>query len=154
MALTTALASAVDSVVQPSIGATDCSTAHSEAWASRCSSTIRTERSRSSGENRLGRPIGSDAALLAGLLKAPSAYATTVDLERAVERRNLVLSLMRDAGAIDDATYKSALAKTVQLSDGLRPADTDSHYSSRLLKNSVKWDRQIDPGVLPCSQHR
>ncbi len=25
---------------------------------------------------------------------------------------------------------------------------------SRLLKNSVKWDRQIDPGVLPCSQHR
>ncbi len=26
--------------------------------------------------------------------------------------------------------------------------------TSRLLKNSVKWDRQIDPGVLPCSQHR
>ena len=29
------------SAVQPSFGATDCSTAHSEAWASRCSSTIR-----------------------------------------------------------------------------------------------------------------
>ena len=27
-------------------------------------------------------------------------------------------------------------------------------WSSRLLKNSVEWDRQIDPGVLPCSQHR
>ena len=25
--------------------------------------------------------------------------------------------------------------------------------SSRLLKKSVKWDRQIDPGVLRCSQH-
>ena len=45
------------SAVQPSFGATDCSTAHSEAWASRCSSTIRTARSRTSGENRLGRPI-------------------------------------------------------------------------------------------------
>ena len=25
--------------------------------------------------------------------------------------------------------------------------------SSRLLKNSAKWDRQIDPVVLRCSQH-
>ena len=25
--------------------------------------------------------------------------------------------------------------------------------SSRLLKKSVEWDRQIDPGVLPCSQY-
>ena len=24
---------------------------------------------------------------------------------------------------------------------------------SRLLKNSAKWDRQIDPVVLRCSQH-
>ena len=24
---------------------------------------------------------------------------------------------------------------------------------SRLLKKSVEWDRQIDPGVLPCSQY-
>ena len=45
------------SAVQPSFGATDCSAAHSEAWASRYSSTIRTARSRTSGENRLGRPI-------------------------------------------------------------------------------------------------
>ncbi len=43
-------------------------------------------------------------------------------------------------------------------------ADSQEPYTSvflrgtfalgRLLKNSVKWDRQIDPGVLPCSQHR
>ena len=45
------------SALQPSFGATDCSTAHSEAWASRCFSTIRTARSRTSGENRLRRPI-------------------------------------------------------------------------------------------------
>ena len=45
------------SAVQPSFGATDYSTAHAEAWASRCSSTIRTARSRTSGENRRGRPI-------------------------------------------------------------------------------------------------
>ena len=27
------------------------------------------------------------------------------------------------------------------------------HRPSRLLKNSAKWDRQIDPVVLRCSQH-
>ena len=26
-------------------------------------------------------------------------------------------------------------------------------HPSRLLKKSVEWDRQIDPGVLPCSQY-
>ena len=34
-------------------------------------------------------------------------------------------------------------------------AAADAHHNgtSRLLKNSAKWDRQIDPGVLRCSQH-
>ena len=35
-----------------------------------------------------------------------------------------------------------------------RPSLTSSiNLSSRLLKNSAKWDRQIDPVVLRCSQH-
>ena len=29
----------------------------------------------------------------------------------------------------------------------------ESFEASRLLKKSVEWDRQIDPGVLPCSQY-
>ncbi len=45
------------SAVQPSFGATDCNTPNSDAWVARCSSTILTARSRTSGENRLGRPI-------------------------------------------------------------------------------------------------
>ena len=32
-------------------------------------------------------------------------------------------------------------------------ASANERRSSRLLKNSVKWDRQIDPVVLRCSQH-
>ena len=36
---------------------------------------------------------------------------------------------------------------------GLRRFGTASLSPSRLLKKSVEWDRQIDPGVLPCSQY-
>ena len=32
-------------------------------------------------------------------------------------------------------------------------AENRALRSSRLLKKSVEWDRQIDPGVLPCSQY-
>ncbi len=45
------------SAVVPSFGATACSAAHSDGCAGRCSITSRTARSRTSGENRLGRPI-------------------------------------------------------------------------------------------------
>ena len=40
----------------------------------------------------------AEAALLAGLIKSPSSYAPTVNLERAVARRNVVLQAMVDIG--------------------------------------------------------
>ena len=48
----------------------------------------------------------SEAALIAGLVKSPSSYAPTVNLKRAVTRRDLVLQAMAAAGVItvDDAT--------------------------------------------------
>ena len=45
------------SPVMPSFVATACSAAHSYRGAGRCSSTSRIARSRTPGENRLGRPI-------------------------------------------------------------------------------------------------
>src|SRR5690606_28646699 len=45
------------SAVVPSFIATACSAAHSDGCAGRCSITSRMARSRTSGENRLGRPI-------------------------------------------------------------------------------------------------
>ena len=42
-----------------------------------------------------------EAALLAGLIKAPSAYAPTTNPDRAVARRNLVLELMADENLLD-----------------------------------------------------
>ncbi len=50
----------------------------------------------------------AEAAMLAGLLKAPSRYAPTRDLARARARAATVLGLMVDAGYIDAATAERA----------------------------------------------
>lgn len=47
----------------------------------------------------------SQAALLAGLVQAPSAFNPYTNPEAALERRNLVLQVMRDTNAIDAHTY-------------------------------------------------
>jgi 1A family penicillin-binding protein len=62
----------------------------------------------------------AEAALLAGLVKAPSNYAPTVDLERAVARRAVVLNQMRAMGVIDDRTLAQAKNSKVVLVDALK----------------------------------
>ena len=58
----------------------------------------------------------AEAAMLAGLLPAPSYYAPTGDIERARARAATVLRLMADQGRITDAELAGALARPASLS--------------------------------------
>ena len=58
----------------------------------------------------------AEAAMLAGLLKAPSRYAPTANLQRAQDRGALVLGLMHDQGYLSDAEFAAARANPAQLS--------------------------------------
>lgn len=58
----------------------------------------------------------AEAAMLAGLLKAPSAYAPTAHLDRAQTRANLVIGLMLEQGYLSDAAAAEAQANPAQLS--------------------------------------
>src|SRR6185437_14464065 len=69
-----------------------------------------------------------EAALLAGLVKSPSTYAPTINLDRAMARRNVVLQAMRDSGAIDEATYETAKAGQPHLVDALRAEESYGQY--------------------------
>jgi len=60
----------------------------------------------------------SEAALLAGLVKAPSAYAPTVNMERALMRRQAALDAMRATGVLDEAAFREASAREVRLHSG------------------------------------
>ncbi len=69
-----------------------------------------------------------EAALLAGLVKSPSTWAPTVNLERAVARRNVVLQAMREQGDIDEATFVRARDSEVTLRDALRRDEPFGQY--------------------------
>lgn len=60
----------------------------------------------------------SEAALLAGLLKAPSALDPYNNYDAAIKRRNVVLAKMNELGKISDSEYKEAKAEKIKLKDG------------------------------------
>lgn len=70
----------------------------------------------------------AEAALLAGLVKSPSTWAPTVNLERAVARRNVVLAAMRESGSLDDPTFEQAREARVVLRDALRSDEPFGRY--------------------------
>jgi len=57
----------------------------------------------------------AEAALLAGLIKAPSALTPYKHLEKAVNRRNVVLQLMKDQALISEDIYNKAIHEPVKL---------------------------------------
>jgi membrane peptidoglycan carboxypeptidase len=58
----------------------------------------------------------AEAAMLAGLLKAPTTYAPTNNLQRAQDRANLVIGLMEDQGYLSAAAAAEARAEPARLS--------------------------------------
>ncbi|WP_235823780.1 transglycosylase domain-containing protein [Actibacterium lipolyticum] len=59
----------------------------------------------------------AEAAMLAGLLKAPSTYAPTNNLERAQNRANVIVGLMEDQGYLTKSQADNARANPAALSD-------------------------------------
>jgi 1A family penicillin-binding protein len=93
----------------------------------------------------------AEAALLAGLVKSPSAYAPTVSMERATARRNVVLQAMLDSGQIDRATWQKARATRVVLHDTLRAEEPHGQYFKehvrRELVDRFGWQRVYEGGL-------
>lgn len=59
----------------------------------------------------------SESALLAGLIKAPSALNPYQHMEKAVQRRNVVLLQMKNQGSISDNQFEKAKQEKVVLND-------------------------------------
>ena len=92
-----------------------------------------------------------EAALLAGLVKSPSAYAPTVSMEKAVARRNVVLQAMLESGAIDRAAWQSARATKVTLHDTLRAEEPHGQYFKEQVRIELVerfgWQRVYQGGL-------
>jgi len=92
-----------------------------------------------------------EAALIAGLVKSPSTYAPTVNATRALARRATVLDTMRDSGAIDEATYRSALRAPLHLDDTLRREEAYGQYFKEEVRKQLVdifgWERVYRSGL-------
>jgi penicillin-binding protein 1A len=62
----------------------------------------------------------SEAAIIAGLVKAPSNYAPTADVEAARKRAGVVIALMREQGYVTEAQAASAAPARVRLAPAAR----------------------------------
>jgi penicillin-binding protein 1A len=93
----------------------------------------------------------AEAALIAGLVKSPSTYAPTVSPERALARRNLVLSVMLDAGVIDRPAYEEASARPLVVNDALRREEAYGQYFKEDVRKQLVdwfgWDRVYREGL-------
>jgi penicillin-binding protein 1A len=86
-----------------------------------------------------GKPIDeinlAEAAMLAGLPKAPSAYNPITNLHRATIRQHYVLGRMRDAGFIDEATLEATKKVPVTIATSRRKRrDSDGDYISEMAR--------------------
>jgi penicillin-binding protein 1A len=57
-----------------------------------------------------------EAALLAAIVRSPAHYAPSAAPEKSRQRRNLVLTLMREQRMLDESSYRSAIAAAVPTS--------------------------------------
>jgi 1A family penicillin-binding protein len=92
-----------------------------------------------------------EAALLAGLIQSPSSYAPTVNLDRAIARRNVVVQTMVASGAIDQATADRAKHSKVHLKNALEIKETFGLYFKeqvrRELVDKFGWQRVYRGGL-------
>jgi penicillin-binding protein 1A len=93
----------------------------------------------------------AEAALLAGLVNAPSVNAPTVSMSRAVARRRLVLTAMHDQGIITDAAFERASKEQVRLVDNLRREEPlGQYFKEEVRQQLVKqfgWERLSEGGL-------
>ena len=79
-----------------------------------------------------GKPLDAltagEAAVLAGLPKAPSAFNPVVNPARATVRRDYVLGRMHALGQLDDATYRAAVAAPIALATTPPPGIVAAPY--------------------------
>jgi penicillin-binding protein 1A len=79
----------------------------------------------------------AEAALLAGLVKSPSSYAPTVNMERATTRRNVVLQTMLEAGHIDRPTFDGARRARVTINNTLDEPESHGQYFKEQVRREL-----------------
>jgi penicillin-binding protein 1A len=89
-------------------------------------------------ETYYGKPLGdvdaAEAALLAGILQAPSRLNPVASVEHATERRTYVLRRMRELGYLDEAAWQAAMDKPVARGQHGPRVQVDAPYVGEMAR--------------------
>jgi len=92
-----------------------------------------------------------EAALIAGLIQSPSAYAPTINMAKAVARRNIVLYMMLENRVIDRPAYERAKQARVRLENKLRRDEPYGLYFKEAVRRELVdrfgWQRVSEGGL-------
>jgi penicillin-binding protein 1A len=115
-----------------------------------------------------GKPVRevsvAEAAVLAGLLKGPERYNPRRFADRAIQRRNTVLELMRRAGAVSNADASLAKAYPLQLAERSESGDVapyfvewvrrelEAHFGPRLYQDGLKVYTSLDVDMQSAAE--
>ncbi len=82
----------------------------------------------------LGEVDAAEAALLAGILQAPSRQNPVASVEQATERRTYVLRRMRELGYLDEAAWQAAMDKPVARGQHGPRVQVDAPYVGEMVR--------------------
>ena len=85
----------------------------------------------------------AEAALLAGLPKAPTGYNPYINPQRAIKRQNEVLRDMQRYGFIDEVQFKAAMAQTLKFKSSKLSKDLDADYVAEIVRQML-YERYQD----------
>jgi penicillin-binding protein 1A len=88
-----------------------------------------------------GKPLSkinvAEAAMLAGLPKAPSIYNPVVNPKRAKLRQQYVLGRMKTLGYISSEAYQSAIAQHLTIKHSTQSFDVGAHHLAELVRQRM-----------------
>ena len=85
----------------------------------------------------------AEAALLAGLPKAPTGYNPYINPQRAIKRQHEVLRDMQRYGFIDEAKFNTAMGQTLKFKSSKLSKDLDADYVAEIVRQML-YERYQD----------
>lgn len=99
----------------------------------------------------------SESAMLAGLIKAPSALSPIKNLEKAIERRNIVLNVMKNEGYIEKSDVIKAKERPIVLEGKKLDADKYKgkypYYVDHIIDEAIEKYHLTENEVLSGGLH-
>jgi penicillin-binding protein 1B len=87
----------------------------------------------------------AEAALLAGMIRAPNTYSPAVNPARARERRDVVLTRMRELGRLSEADYAAARREPVRIQTVVAATQTAPYFADHVRQ---ELEARFGNGVL------